>query len=283
MSAPVTCVPETDSQSRTRNWTTSHNAWLPQGGNQSHPRVDVHASCFESRIRGSVTQLSDLVARKAISSRSLLTLGAKMREYHRRAPYMGLGDDPPPACPHDRARRRHRARRHALGASQTGLLPTRAPALEAVPAAVPVKARRGLCRRPSAVLRPPCRSQRAQCLRCLPGAAAQRTGSVYAKPPFAGPEAALAYLSRCTHRVAISNSRLIALDEARSQDPHHLPRCDHPPCNGHTATLVVMASLACRSTRSLPSTKRHRGQSGIDGRSNPHRSKPRPRSRGFLP
>jgi hypothetical protein len=37
---------------------------------------------------------------------------------------------------------------------------------------------------------------------------------IYAKPPFAGPEAVLAYLSRYTHRVAISNRRLIALDEA---------------------------------------------------------------------
>ena len=36
---------------------------------------------------------------------------------------------------------------------------------------------------------------------------------VYAKPPFAGPEAVLAYLARYTHRVAISNSRLISLDE----------------------------------------------------------------------
>ncbi|MCS0463759.1 IS91 family transposase, partial [Rhizobium favelukesii] len=36
---------------------------------------------------------------------------------------------------------------------------------------------------------------------------------VYAKPPFAGPEAVLAYLSRYTHRVAISNSRLISFDE----------------------------------------------------------------------
>jgi hypothetical protein len=36
---------------------------------------------------------------------------------------------------------------------------------------------------------------------------------VYAKPPFAGPAAVLAYLSRYTHRVAISNRRLIALDE----------------------------------------------------------------------
>ena len=37
---------------------------------------------------------------------------------------------------------------------------------------------------------------------------------VYAKPPFGGPEAVLAYLSRYTHRVAISNRRLISLDEA---------------------------------------------------------------------
>jgi hypothetical protein len=36
---------------------------------------------------------------------------------------------------------------------------------------------------------------------------------VYAKRPFAGPQAVLAYLSRYTHRVAIANSRLIALDE----------------------------------------------------------------------
>jgi hypothetical protein len=36
---------------------------------------------------------------------------------------------------------------------------------------------------------------------------------VYCKPPFSRPEAVLAYLARYTHRVAIANSRLIALDE----------------------------------------------------------------------
>ena len=36
---------------------------------------------------------------------------------------------------------------------------------------------------------------------------------VYAKRPFAGPEAVLAYLSRYTHRVAISNRRLVAMGE----------------------------------------------------------------------
>ena len=35
---------------------------------------------------------------------------------------------------------------------------------------------------------------------------------VYAKKPFGGPEAVLAYLSRYTHRIAISNRRLVAAD-----------------------------------------------------------------------
>ncbi len=35
---------------------------------------------------------------------------------------------------------------------------------------------------------------------------------VYAKPPFGGPEAVLAYLARYTHRVAISNHRLVSAD-----------------------------------------------------------------------
>ncbi len=35
---------------------------------------------------------------------------------------------------------------------------------------------------------------------------------IYAKPPFGRPGQVLAYLSRCTHRVAISNSRLISAD-----------------------------------------------------------------------
>lgn len=36
--------------------------------------------------------------------------------------------------------------------------------------------------------------------------------AVYAKRPFAGPQAVLAYLCRYTHRVAITNSRIEALD-----------------------------------------------------------------------
>ncbi len=36
---------------------------------------------------------------------------------------------------------------------------------------------------------------------------------VYAKPPFGGPAAVLAYLARYTHRVAIANSRLVSMDD----------------------------------------------------------------------
>src|SRR3954453_6049981 len=42
-----------------------------------------------------------------------------------------------------------------------------------------------------------------------------KEGVVYAKPPFGGPEQVLKYLARYTHRVAISNHRLVKLDEGR--------------------------------------------------------------------
>ncbi len=38
---------------------------------------------------------------------------------------------------------------------------------------------------------------------------------VYAKRPFGGPEQVLAYLGRYTHRVAIANSPLVALEDGR--------------------------------------------------------------------
>jgi hypothetical protein len=44
----------------------------------------------------------------------------------------------------------------------------------------------------------------------IEGAGAQEW-VVYAKPPFAGPEQVLGYLSRYTHRVAISNRRIVSL------------------------------------------------------------------------
>ena len=52
----------------------------------------------------------------------------------------------------------------------------------------------------------------AQSFAALLAASRKTEWVVYAKRPFGGPEAVLAYLSRYTHRVAIANSRLIALD-----------------------------------------------------------------------
>ena len=43
----------------------------------------------------------------------------------------------------------------------------------------------------------------------------KRKWVVYAKRPFGGPGAVLAYLSGYTHRIAIANSRLVAFDGAR--------------------------------------------------------------------
>jgi hypothetical protein len=43
----------------------------------------------------------------------------------------------------------------------------------------------------------------------------QKEWVVYAKPPFGGPERVLRYLARYTHRVAISNGRLLALEDGR--------------------------------------------------------------------
>jgi putative transposase len=51
---------------------------------------------------------------------------------------------------------------------------------------------------------------------------------VYCKPPFSGPEAVLAYLSRYTHRVASSNRRLITLDEHGVTFRYKDYRCDGP-------------------------------------------------------
>jgi hypothetical protein len=59
----------------------------------------------------------------------------------------------------------------------------------------------------------------------------QREWVVYAKAPFAGPAAVLAYLSRYTHRVAIANSRLITLDDQgitfKWKDYRAKGRCRH--------------------------------------------------------
>jgi hypothetical protein len=75
---------------------------------------------------------------------------------------------------------------------------------------------------------------------------------VYAKRPFAGPEAVLAYLARYTHRVAIANSRLIALDERGITF-----RCKDYRCKGRvrykTMTLAVAEFMRRFLLHVLPS------------------------------
>ena len=104
--------------------------------------------------------------------------------------------------------------RPELGVMPPALLPAGAGALAPVPAAVPGQARRRPPGRPSRLLRrpslawltaPPSPPAWPRC--------AAASGSSIAKRPFAGPEAVLAYLARYTHRVAISSSRLVSLDE----------------------------------------------------------------------
>src|SRR3954452_3656064 len=72
---------------------------------------------------------------------------------HRRAAQLGLGDDPPSACPNDRAGRRNIAGRHALGELPTRLPVAGASALPAVPAAFPGWARRRPRGGPAGLLR----------------------------------------------------------------------------------------------------------------------------------
>jgi len=66
---------------------------------------------------------------------------------------------------------------------------------------------------------------------------------VYAKRPFAGPQAVLAYLSRYTHRVAISNSRLVALDARgvsfRWKDYRASGAEAREPCGASTAKSLL--------------------------------------------
>ena len=82
---------------------------------------------------------------------------------------------------------------------------------------------------------------------------------VYAKPPFGGPEAVLAYLSRYTHRVAISNSRLISADantvvfqwkDYGSKMATDDPSCASPPPSSSDAS----SSMCCRTGSTASAT-----------------------------
>ena len=87
---------------------------------------------------------------------------------------------------------------------------------------------------------------------------------VYAKRPFAGPAQVLAYLARYTHRVAISNSRLIddrrdacqlPLEGLSREWPSRRKSCAWQPassCAGSCSTSCPMASIAFVTTGYSP-------------------------------
>ena len=96
---------------------------------------------------------------------------------------------------------------------------------------------------------------------------------VYAKRPFGGPEAVLAYLSRYTHRVAIANSRLIACDrtgvtfrwkdyraEGRDRQQAHDARHRrvHPPLPHPRAAARLPPHPPLRTVRQRHPRRQHR-------------------------
>src|SRR5262249_33606563 len=173
----------------------------PAGGHRRH-RLSEQGRHLRHPVQG--------LGRDPDHDRGRPQASGRPHRHHLGSAHLGLGAHPPSARPHDRAGRRHRARWLTLGVLPAGLLPAGAGALAPVPPAVAGEAYRGS---PTASVLRQSRSTRQWAgLRGLSGAAAQDRVVVYSKRPFGGPEAVVAYLSRYTHRVAISNSRLIALD-----------------------------------------------------------------------
>src|ERR1017187_4181721 len=89
---------------------------------------------------------------------------------------------------------------------------------------------------------------------------------VYAKPPFGGPPQVIEYLGRYTHRVAISNQRLVALQDGQkvsfrwkdyrrpeqAQGNDGLRRGVHPPFPAACAAARLSAHPLLRLARQLP-------------------------------
>ncbi len=118
---------------------------------------------------------------------------------------------------------------------------------------------------------------------------------VYSKRPFGGPEAVLAYLARYTHRVAISNSRLIALQDGavafrwkdyrikgrdrQKDDDARRPRV-HPPLSHSRPTERLPSHSSLRSVRQRRPRAKHCPSAPVarDGRAGPFRPRCRQRS-----
>jgi len=120
----------------------------------------------------------------------------------------------PSSAPALRRRRwRSLGRRPPLDRLPADLLPARARARSSLPPAVPGFSGQGLRRQKLTFYGPlqPLCDPRAFQRHLAPARKAEWW--VYAKPPFAGPEQVLAYVARYTHRVALSNNRLLDIEE----------------------------------------------------------------------
>jgi hypothetical protein len=155
-----------------------------------------------------------------------------------RAPYLGLGDDPPSVRLYDRAGRRDIAGRLALDILPTGLLlPVRVLSrlfrrlfLAGLADAMRRVGWRSSARSNACALRPAFDAPLAPLRR--------KNWFVYAKPPFAGPEAVLAYLARYPHRVAIAKRPPPCSRRAR----RHLPLQELPPRRAGTLRTMTLAA-----------------------------------------
>ena len=118
---------------------------------------------------------------------------------------------------------------------------------------------------------------------------------VYAKRPFAGPEAVLAYLSRYTHRVAISettpsNAKLPRRPSSQRTDAisHSLDSTNAPHAHRYASRTCSSQRTSCRpALRHAHIFRRRSCPTRLPTRSNPHTPARRltssARSRGFLP
>src|ERR1700716_2718064 len=147
------------------------------------------------------------------SAETMIAIAADPKHLHRGASHLGIGDDAPSACAHDRAGRRHLSRRITMGLVQTELFPARAGSLAPVPGIVPGQAPRRPPGRPPQFFGNHAHLDDARAFKAYLAPLHKAEWVVYAKRPFGGPQAVLAYLSRYTHRVAISNRRLISFDQ----------------------------------------------------------------------
>ena len=176
-------------------------------------RPDIRAVC---KLAAFLRRLSMPVVH--VAAETLLTIAADAKHLGPRsrdlgAAHLGISTDPSSPRAWHRSRRRSVARRQALVACRPGFF-------------LPVRVLSRLFRR--SLPRGSANAHRSGQLQFFGDNAALAEAArfsdwlaslraqewvVYAKRPFAGPAAVLAYLSRYTHRVAISNRRLVALDE----------------------------------------------------------------------